>query len=160
MIMGKQIEQIEQKGNNVVVEVFPWAGELPYFHIMVGACRFFFQGASNKSITVYSRLQAVDASPPLDRPWQDWSIIVTNGNESLFIFENAGEVLIELRNTSDLLVTLNVEVEVAREISRRLIESLENHCNAFVNPDPHGTLVKPSGLYHTYKCVKTRYDFS
>lgn len=141
----------------ISVSVWPWAGEVPYFDISVDKCRFFFQ-ASGREFTVYRNLRAINASPPLDRPWPEWSIVVTNNQDTMLIWNNANVVRIETRNNNDSQSTLlEVSEESAAEVSSLLLEKLDSHCtNKTVTPN---VTYKPSGLYHEYTCDMVNYSF-
>lgn len=137
----------------ISVSVWPWAGEVPYFDISVDKCRFFFQ-ASGREFTVYRNLRA---SPPLDRPWPEWSIVVTNNQDTMLIWSNANVVRIETRNGDTLSTLLEIPSETASQVSSLLLEKLDSHCtNKTVTPN---VTYKPSGLYHEYICDMIKYNF-
>lgn len=148
--------QRTQQQSAISVNVFPWAGDIPYFDIKVDNFRCFFQ-APEREFWVYRNLRAINASPPHNRPWPMWSIVVTNQEETLFIWQNADDVNLSINHGDDQHVVYRINTTIAMEVSRSLLEKLETHCtNKTVTLDK---TVNPSGLYHEYICEESKYSF-
>lgn len=132
--------------------------ETHHLDIRVQSTRFFFVSSIESTIWVYRNLRPIDAPPFLDRPKPEWSLVITNESETLLLWESANEVVLELVNEETQLVKCYLSLETAQQLSREILECLDNNCST--KQQTYDTEYQPHTIALEFKCDETEYVFT
>lgn len=86
-----------------------------------------------------------------------WSFLVTNGEEQLLLYRNAGQNVITCRSTNPTLsVSYNLETKQAEQLSASLDATLEKAAGD-VSTETSSEIVKPHGLACEFRANMTKF---